>query len=102
MKCLTVAGIILIGLAAFAQVISSGKHNNFDAELHISNVCDRHLYIKPLLLELVPALTTPLPVVLVMQIAKLLMVTVFVEQTVTSTVTVALMSAVLNVNEIIT
>ena len=55
--------------------------------------------MKPLWLELVPALITPLHVVLVVKIAKLPMVTVTVEQTVISTVTVALMSTVQNVNE---
>jgi hypothetical protein len=51
----------------------------------------------------VPVLVTPLHVVLVimMEIAKLPMVTVSVEQTVTSSVTVALMSTVLHVNNII-
>ena len=55
--------------------------------------------MKPLPLEHVPALATPLHVVLVVKIAKLPMVTVTVEQTVISTVTVALMSTVQNVNE---
>ena len=45
MKSLTVASILLIGLAAFAQVINSGKHNNFDAQLHCISNC--HLYISP-------------------------------------------------------
>ena len=55
--------------------------------------------MKPLPLEHVPALVTPLHVVLVVKIAKLPMVTVSVEQTVISSVTVALMSTVLHVNE---
>ena len=57
--------------------------------------------MKPLRLEHVPALATPLHVVLVhmMEIAKLLMVAVSVEQTVIRTVIVALMSTVLNVNK---
>ncbi len=46
-----------------------------------------------------PALVTPLHVVLVVKIAKLPMVTVSVQQTVISSVTVALMSTVLHVNE---
>ena len=55
--------------------------------------------MKPLWLEHVPALVTALHVVLVVKIAKLPMVTVSVDQTVISTMTVALMSTVLNVNE---
>ena len=55
--------------------------------------------MKPLPLEHVPALATPLHVVLVVKIAKLPTVTVSVEQTVMSMLTVALMSTVLNVNE---
>ena len=55
--------------------------------------------MKLLLLEHVQALATPLYVVLVVKIAKLPMVTVSVEQTVMSTVTVALISTVQNVNE---
>ena len=57
------------------------------------------MYMKPLWLEHVPALVTPLLVVLLVKIAKLPMVTVSVEQTVISLVTVALMSTVLHVNE---
>ena len=53
--------------------------------------------MKPLPLEHVPALVTPLHVVLVVKIAKLPMVTVSVDQTVISTMTVALMSTVLHV-----
>ena len=55
--------------------------------------------MKPLPLEHVPALATPLHVVLVVILAKPPMVTVSVEQTVISTVTVALMSTVLHVND---
>ena len=55
--------------------------------------------MKLLPLEHVPALATPLHVVLVVKIAKLPMVTVSVEQTVMSMLTVALMSTVLHVNE---
>ena len=55
--------------------------------------------MKPLPLEHVPALVTPPHVVLVVKIAKLPMVTVSVEQTVISTMTVALMSTVLHVND---
>ena len=55
--------------------------------------------MKPLPLEHVPALVTPLHVVLVVKIAKLPTVIVSVDQTVISTMTVALMSTVQNVNE---
>ena len=55
--------------------------------------------MKSLPLEHVPALVTPLHVVLVVKVAKLPMVTVSVEQTVISMGTVALMSTVLHVNE---
>ena len=55
--------------------------------------------MKPPLLEHVPALVTPLNVVLRVKVVKLPMVTVSVEQTVISMLTAVLISTVLHVNE---